>query len=211
MKQFCKKLIGEVLLAVNNRKVKKLCTITGTNNKFFRKTTISLINGSTNEDIVFGSNNTLFDCRFISHSKGRILIGDFVRIGSGSSINSVDCITIGSYTGISTNVTIVDNNNHPISPAFRKRIQMMPEGSELRGWQYSDHAPVIIGENVWIGTNVRICKGVTIGDNSIIGACSVVTKSVPENSIAAGNPARIVKKDIDKISLHENDLYGEID
>ena len=62
----------------------------------------------------------------------------------------------------------------------------------------SDNSPIIIGNNVWIGTEARICKGVTIGDNAIIAANAVVTKDVPANAIAAGNPAKIVKTDIDK-------------
>ena len=70
----------------------------------------------------------------------------------------------------------------------------------MRKWKHSVSSPIIIGENVWIGSNVRICKGVTIGDNSVIAACSVVTKDVPANAIAAGNPAKIVKTDIDKIN-----------
>ena len=68
----------------------------------------------------------------------------------------------------------------------------------MRMWKHSANAPIIIGENCWIGTNVRICKGVTIGDNSVIAACSVVTKDVPANCIVAGNPAKIVKSNIDK-------------
>ena len=73
-----------------------------------------------------------------------------------------------------------------------------PHGSREQNNRYSANAPIIIGENVWVGTNVRIQKGVTIGNNSIIAAHSVVTHDVPPNSIAAGNPARIVKTDIDK-------------
>ena len=69
----------------------------------------------------------------------------------------------------------------------------------MRSWKYSASKPIRIGENVWIGENVRICKGVTIGNNAVIAACSVVTKDVPANAIAAGNPAKIVKTDIDKI------------
>lgn len=64
---------------------------------------------------------------------------------------------------------------------------------------HSANAPIAIGRNCWIGQNARIQKGVTIGDNSIIAANSVVTKDVPANAIAAGNPAKIVKTDIDQI------------
>ena len=64
---------------------------------------------------------------------------------------------------------------------------------ESRYWKHSAHAPVIIGENCWIGRNVSIMKGVTIGDNCVIAANSVVTKSIPANCIAAGNPAKVVK------------------
>lgn len=57
---------------------------------------------------------------------------------------------------------------------------------------YPSHGKVKIGNNVWLGEHVRICKGVTIGDNSIIGIGSVVTKSIPANSVAAGVPARVI-------------------
>ena len=70
---------------------------------------------------------------------------------------------------------------------------------ESRLWKHSDHKPITIGENCWIGRNVSILKGVTIGDNSVIAANSVVTKSIPANSIAAGNPAKVVKTNIEEI------------
>ena len=75
----------------------------------------------------------------------------------------------------------------------------LPADSEMHLWKWSAIKPVIIKENVWIGENARICKGVTIGKNAIVAANSIVTKDVPDNSIAAGNPARIVKTDINLI------------
>ncbi|WP_315110671.1 sugar O-acetyltransferase [Clostridium intestinale] len=68
--------------------------------------------------------------------------------------------------------------NHPINP-------------EIRGFMYTK--PVTIEENCWIGANSVICPGVTIGKNSVIGAGSVVTKDIPENSVAAGNPCRVIR------------------
>ena len=61
--------------------------------------------------------------------------------------------------------------------------------------------PIVLKDNVWIGDSAIICKGVTIGKNSIIGAGAVVTKDVPENSIYAGNPAKLVKK-LDDLSFN---------
>ena len=57
-------------------------------------------------------------------------------------------------------------------------------------------APVIIEKNVWLGVNVTVLKGVTIGENAIIAACSVVTRSIPPNAVAAGVPAKVLKKSI---------------
>ena len=65
--------------------------------------------------------------------------------------------------------------------------------------------PVVLEDNVWIGDSAIICKGVTIGKNSIIGAGAVVTKDVPENSVYAGNPAKLVKKlDEENFNTREN-------
>lgn len=129
--------------------------------------------------------------------KGQVIMHEHAQIQPGSQILCYDRIEIGAYTAIGPNTTICDNNNHPVSPAMRRRMRVTPPGHELRSWKYSAHAPIIIGENCWIGANVRICKGVTIGDNSIVAANAVLTKSIPANCIAAGNPARIVKTDID--------------
>lgn len=77
-------------------------------------------------------------------------------------------------------------------------------------------APIIIGDNVYIGVNVVILPGVTIGNNVIIGACSVVTKDIQSNSVAAGNPAKIIKslhsylEKAKKNSLHLGHLKNEI-
>ena len=55
-------------------------------------------------------------------------------------------------------------------------------------------APIVLGNNVWLGEGAKVCKGVTIGENSVIGAGSVVASDIPANVIAAGNPAREIKK-----------------
>lgn len=106
---------------------------------------------------------------------------------------------------MSTNCVITDNNNHPVNPIDRRIMTLTPSGSFERSWINSDNAPIIIGRNVWVGENARICKGVTIGDGAVIAANAVVTKDVPANSIAAGNPARIVKTQIDQRPRYFNE------
>ena len=162
-------------------------------------TFVTLMRGSTKDDIVVQNNVMLLGCKMHSAYHGKILIGNNCKVGKDSRILCVDSVTIGDYTTVAQNVTIVDNNNHPVNPEFRRFMRTTPHGSSARSWIHADHKPITIGENCWIGENSRIQKGVTIGDNSIVAACSVVTKDVPANCIAAGNPAKIVKTDIDKI------------
>ena len=113
----------------------------------------------------------------------RILIGNNTGI-SGGVICAALNVEIGNRCLIGANVTIADTDFHTVSPVNRyddRNIDKVLSG------------PVIIGNDVFIGAGAMILKGVTIGSNSIIGAGSIVTKNVPPDSIAAGNPARVIK------------------
>ena len=114
-------------------------------------------------------------CIISTHKKGSvIIIGDNCGF-SGVSIGAAMEIRIGNNVLCGANAIITDNDWHS------DRSNSLPK-------------PVIIEDNVWIGVNTTILKGVTIGDNSIIAAGSVVTKSVPPNTLAGGNPAKIIKE-----------------
>ena len=107
-----------------------------------------------------------------------ITVGKNVFINAGCHFQDQGGIIIGDGTLIGHNVVLATLNH-----GFR---------SEDRGTLYP--APIIIGKNVWIGSNATILPGITIGKNSIIAAGAVVTKDVPENVITGGNPAKIIKK-----------------
>ena len=89
-------------------------------------------------------------------------------------------IYVGSHTMIGPNVTLA-TAGHPILPELRER-----------GYQYN--MPVRIGENCWIGAGVVVLPGVTIGDNVVVGAGSIVTRDLPSNVVAVGNPCHVLRE-----------------
>lgn len=103
-------------------------------------------------------------------------------MNSGSQIRCMDHISIGNQCAIARNVMIMDFDAHKI---------MYADGRENRLT-----APVRIGNHVWIGVGATILKGVTIGDNAVIGAGAVVTKDVESNTVVAGNPAKVIRRNI---------------
>jgi acetyltransferase-like isoleucine patch superfamily enzyme len=106
-----------------------------------------------------------------------ITIGKNVFFNTGCSFQDRGGISIGNGSMLGMNVTIA-TLNHGLS-------------LETRNITYA--SPVIIGENVWIGSNATILPGVTIGDNSVVAAGAVVTKDVPANTVVAGVPAKFIK------------------
>lgn len=124
-------------------------------------------------------------------ANAQIRIGKGVGV-SGGSVCAARLVEIGENTMLGANVTITDTDFHSLHPVHRGGHTHPTVGV----------APVSIGKRVLIGTNAIVLKGVTIGDNSVIGAGSVVTKSIPENTIAAGNPCRVLR------SLTQEELQG---
>lgn len=146
------------------------------------------INGSTRQSNLRMDKDSILEIKkFFSIYYGADIIlfnGAKLKLGSGffNSNIKIRCherIEIGENVAISHDVTIMDSDAH--------------EGL----WDgYEKTKPIKIGNHVWIGTRVTILKGVTIGDNAIIAAGSVVTKDVPNNTVVAGVPAKVIKTDI---------------
>jgi acetyltransferase-like isoleucine patch superfamily enzyme len=112
---------------------------------------------------------------------GKILIGERTYINRNTIIDACSRVQIGDDCAIGPNCYITDHD-HTFSAGKR------PLNSPLNS------RSTIIKNEVWIGANVVILKGVTIGKRSIVGAGSVVTKNIPENAVVVGNPAKIIKK-----------------
>ena len=107
-----------------------------------------------------------------------ITIGKNVFFNTGCSFQDRGGISIGDGSMIGMNVAIATLNH----------------GLDLETRNTTFPSPVVIGKNVWIGSNATILPGVTIGDNSVVAAGAVVTKDVPENTVVAGVPAKFMKK-----------------
>jgi acetyltransferase-like isoleucine patch superfamily enzyme len=138
-----------------------------------------------------GNNITLQSTSLATEKCGYIEIGDYTFISS-ASIVSYHKIIIGSYVYIATGVTIVDTDFHPIDPALRLKdtVAISPVGDKSKRPFFSS-SPVIIEDDVWIGYNATILKGVTIGKGSVIQPGTLVTKNVPANSMVSGNTTEI--------------------
>jgi acetyltransferase-like isoleucine patch superfamily enzyme len=104
-----------------------------------------------------------------------LVVGDRCFFNEGVGLCATTQIEIGAHCLIGDRVTIIDSTFHDVSPGKPKKM-----------------APIVVGRNVWIGIGCTILPGVTIGDHTVIAAGSILTKSVPARSVAAGVPAKIV-------------------
>lgn len=120
---------------------------------------------------------------------GQIIFGSNVQINDFVHISSLDSVRIGDNVLIASHVYISDNSHGFYKGDMKDCSPEIPPA--LREYNV---APVSIGNNVWIGEGVIVLPGVTIGNGSIIGAHSVVNRNIPENCIAVGSPARVIKR-----------------
>lgn len=124
-----------------------------------------------------------------NHAGYNVHFGNNVYANFGLTLVDDTHIYVGDYTMFGPNV-VVATAGHPILPELREKAM-----------QYN--MPVHIGRNCWLGAGVIVLPGVTIGDNSVIGAGSVVTKDIPANVVAVGNPCRVLRE----ISERDREFY----
>ena len=144
-----------------------------------------------------GDNNYIelpFHANFGGH---HVHLGSYVYANFNLTLIDDGHIYIGDRVMIGPNVTIA-TAGHPVDPDLRRK-----------NLQYNKD--VHIGENVWIGAGVIIMPGITIGKNTVIGAGSIVTRDIPENCIAVGNPCRVMREvsDRDKEYFYKNEKVAD--
>jgi acetyltransferase-like isoleucine patch superfamily enzyme len=133
-------------------------------------------------DVEFGNGvclvGNVVPIEIVSYKGSHISIGDHTFINYGASITAYQHVKIGRHCLLGHHLRILDRNEHGT-----KHRDVAPPA-----------APVVIDDNVWIGSHSIILPGVCIGRNSAIGAGSVVTRDVPANCLAVGNPARVLRQ-----------------
>ena len=146
----------------------------------------SVIYRSVRKDIVpfnvfeLGKRSVIEDYSVINNAVGNLVIGNNTRVGIGNTI--IGPVTISDNVNIGQNVTISGLNHNYEDP------------SKAISEQGVSTMPIKIENDVWIGANSVVLPGVKIGNHSVIGAGSIITKDIPPYSVAVGNPARIVKR-----------------
>ncbi|MDP9081760.1 MAG: acyltransferase [Bacteroidota bacterium] len=127
-----------------------------------------------------GANSTIEDYCTVNNGVGDVIIGDDSRIGIGSVL--IGPVTIGNQVILAQNIVVSGLNHTYTDVTIPIRLQKVTTTA------------IVIEDEVWIGANAVITAGVTIGKHSVVAGGSVVTKNIPPYSIAAGNPAKVIKQ-----------------
>jgi galactoside O-acetyltransferase len=131
---------------------------------------------------------------FFHHIRARIVVGNRTYVAAQATIDCSREVIIGDDVLVAHGAILMDHDGH--SSVFSERSQDVPRmvAGKPKDWSYVKRSPIHIGNKAWIGSRAIVTEGVHVGEGAIIGAGSVVTKDVPAWTIAAGNPARIIRE-----------------
>lgn len=149
-----------------------------------------------------GGESHIFSTFNLLRPQAKIKIGKRCQLGASNFI-CAESIEVGDDVLMAWGVTVMDNDSHPIEWNYRINDVKNCYNDYLtdknnfiknKDWSHVGIKPIIIGDKTWIGFNASVLKGTKIGENAILSANSFITKNIPPNSIATGNPARITRK-----------------
>ncbi len=150
------------------------------------------VRDATGCSLSIGTDSNVEASLVLERDSAQIRIGSRTHVGGGTVLGSAQLIQIGDDVLIAFDTLITDHNSHSLNFAERKHdVREWIQGR--KDWSRVPTAPVKIADKVWIGARAVILKGVNVGEGAVVGAGSVVTKDVPEWTIVAGNPARIIR------------------
>lgn len=147
-----------------------------------------------------GAGSHIFGSFDLLRPESTIRIGERCQIGASHFI-CADSIEVGDDALMAWGITLMDNDAHSrhweerrydVKQCYADYVEDSSNFIRNKDWSVVPMAPITIGSRCWIGFNASVLKGVRIGDEAVIGACSVVTHAVPAGAVVAGNPARIV-------------------
>lgn len=177
------KKVGRNVLFGKNITLKQPCKIKIGDRNIIDDYCQLIVGGDNNSGIELGNN-------IIMNQNVRLKGNGFLKIGDNTKINYASSITFGEYVNIGSNV-LIGAYSYIIGGLIHRfdriDVPIIAQGKSSKGG-------VVIEDNVWLGAGVTILNGVEIGRDSIIGAGSVVTKNIPEHSIAVGVPAKVIRK-----------------
>lgn len=164
----------------------------GTNTLITGELAFKRFHATDSEALIIGSHCTMDGVHFDLGAGGRMRVGDYCYFTNAVLLCELE-IVVGNYVLIGWNTTIADTDFHPIAPAERiaDAIACSPLGKQ-RPRPVVARKPVIIEDDVWVGPNCTILKGVRIGVGAIIEPGSLVTRDVPAGARVMGNPAQVV-------------------
>ncbi len=144
----------------------------------------------------------ILKCRVVFESAGGLVtIGDGTFINADTTLISRHHIAIGNHVTIAWGCVLYDHNSHSLDFRDRRTDQVTQlqdwasgDWAKNKEWANVESAPITICDDAWLGFDVVVLKGVTIGRGAVVGARSVVTRDVPAWTVAAGNPARVVRR-----------------
>lgn len=155
-----------------------------------------------NNNVVIGENSMIASDFVFETDSGEVYIGSNTFINAGTSLISRNKIIIGNYVTIAWGCTIYDHNSHSLNYLERREDISRQVSAHLKkkhftenkNWETVSDKEIVIEDDVWIGFDCVILKGVKIGRGAVIGARSVVRKDVESWTVVAGNPAIVIKK-----------------